>query len=330
MTDAAPLEEMREVASSDAPLRERARCVVEALMRWLPVEAVWLGLSDPDASTYATVGSSGLDRSVLDYLDRPSVAREIQDAGLARARHPASVTDLATAVADLPTWAESLLPAGFCDGIAVPLVEPGGICLGTLTLLFLGGQPLSPAARGHLARLAPVIARGVSPMRSLLATARLVPEARSGVLLLRDGGGHPLPGLARHPLLAPGSSVTTIARHGLREGHVYRSFVWPTDDEPSDHVRVTALAATDAPPFVLGTVMVSPDADCHGLTPRELVVLGQLVAGHSNQQVANRLAITPRTVATHVEHILAKLGVLTRTQAAVQAAQEGCYVPVTT
>ena len=55
---------------------------LERLDRWVPFEAAWLALSDPRSNVYATVGSTGLDRSVIDYLDRPAVAQEIQLTGL--------------------------------------------------------------------------------------------------------------------------------------------------------------------------------------------------------------------------------------------------------
>ncbi|WP_235787074.1 helix-turn-helix transcriptional regulator [Streptomyces mutabilis] len=44
-----------------------------------------------------------------------------------------------------------------------------------------------------------------------------------------------------------------------------------------------------------------------GLSPRELQVLAELTAGRTNREIAGRLYITPRTVGTHIEHILAKL-----------------------
>jgi DNA-binding NarL/FixJ family response regulator len=52
-----------------------------------------------------------------------------------------------------------------------------------------------------------------------------------------------------------------------------------------------------------------------------------LVEGCSNQQIARRLSVAPRTVAAHVEHLLEKLRTPTRTLAAVRAEREGCYVP---
>jgi DNA-binding NarL/FixJ family response regulator len=59
------------------------------------------------------------------------------------------------------------------------------------------------------------------------------------------------------------------------------------------------------------------------LTSRELEVLRLLGAGETNKGIAAALGITERTARTHVSHILAKLGLRSRTQAALWAAREG-------
>ncbi|MFE1578001.1 helix-turn-helix transcriptional regulator [Streptomyces fradiae] len=64
-----------------------------------------------------------------------------------------------------------------------------------------------------------------------------------------------------------------------------------------------------------------------GLSPRELEVLAQLTAGRTNREIAERLYITPRTVGTHVEHILAKLDLPNRAAAAARAASWGITPP---
>ncbi|MFD8974796.1 MULTISPECIES: LuxR C-terminal-related transcriptional regulator [unclassified Streptomyces] len=60
-----------------------------------------------------------------------------------------------------------------------------------------------------------------------------------------------------------------------------------------------------------------------GLSPRELQVLAELTAGRTNREIAERLYITPRTVGTHIEHILAKLDLPNRAAAAARAAAWG-------
>ncbi len=57
------------------------------------------------------------------------------------------------------------------------------------------------------------------------------------------------------------------------------------------------------------------------LTPTELKVTALVVAGLSNPQIAARLYLSPRTVGTHVSHILAKLGVRSRIDIAREASR---------
>jgi DNA-binding NarL/FixJ family response regulator len=59
------------------------------------------------------------------------------------------------------------------------------------------------------------------------------------------------------------------------------------------------------------------------LTDREREVLVLVAQGLSNQQIADSLVISERTARTHVSNILGKLGVASRTQAALLAIREG-------
>jgi HD-GYP domain-containing protein (c-di-GMP phosphodiesterase class II) len=60
-----------------------------------------------------------------------------------------------------------------------------------------------------------------------------------------------------------------------------------------------------------------------GLTRREAAVLVSLGRGRSNPEIADELCISRKTVSSHLEHIYAKLGVSTRTEAALFAMQHG-------
>jgi two-component system nitrate/nitrite response regulator NarL len=77
------------------------------------------------------------------------------------------------------------------------------------------------------------------------------------------------------------------------------------DDEVADHL-----------------VRVRPRVDLiEPLTPREQEVLALLADGLTNKEIAQRLAVTDHTVKFHINGILRKLGVSTRTEAVVQAAR---------
>jgi DNA-binding NarL/FixJ family response regulator len=59
------------------------------------------------------------------------------------------------------------------------------------------------------------------------------------------------------------------------------------------------------------------------LTPREHEVLRLLAEGSSPDEIARQLFISPRTVATHIDHILSKLNVKSRVQAVAVAYRDG-------
>ena len=59
------------------------------------------------------------------------------------------------------------------------------------------------------------------------------------------------------------------------------------------------------------------------LTAREQQVLALIARGYSNKRIALELGIAEKTVKTHVGHVLAKLGVADRTQAALHAVRMG-------
>lgn len=82
----------------------------------------------------------------------------------------------------------------------------------------------------------------------------------------------------------------------------------PVEPEPAG--REEASPATTATPRSPG---LEP------LTQREIETLGMLAAGHSTGEIARRLFISPVTVRNHVQHILEKLGVHSKSEAIAYA-----------
>ncbi len=106
-------------------------------------------------------------------------------------------------------------------------------------------------------------------------------------------------------------------------------------DELAAAIRAAAAGEVHLDPAVAGIVARrmrngaarsggGSEADTLGsLTPRERDVLGGVARGLSNRAIADELGITERTARTHVSNILAKLGLSSRTQAALRAVEHG-------
>lgn len=109
--------------------------------------------------------------------------------------------------------------------------------------------------------------------------------------------GYLLKGIGREALLAAIRRVSTGADAWTRE----------------ELRRVTGALAT---PRVSGDVEAP-------LTQRESEVLHQLAFGLTNKEIAAALGISYETVKEHVQHVLRKIGVSDRTQAAVWAVRKG-------
>jgi two-component system, NarL family, response regulator LiaR len=88
--------------------------------------------------------------------------------------------------------------------------------------------------------------------------------------------------------------------------------------DPTAAARLVEAIAENSRPVI---------AEPERLTRREREVLELIAAGRSNKRIALELSISEKTVKTHVGHLLAKLGVADRTQAALLAVKDGLVAP---
>jgi DNA-binding NarL/FixJ family response regulator len=73
----------------------------------------------------------------------------------------------------------------------------------------------------------------------------------------------------------------------------------------------------------LTAALRAPRSQSSTLTPREREVIVAIASGATNRQIAKDLGVGERTARTHVSNILGKLGLTSRTQAAMWAVREG-------
>jgi len=127
----------------------------------------------------------------------------------------------------------------------------------------------------------------------------------------------------------PGAAIIMLSTHDGEED-IYRSlqagartYLLKTAarNELIETIRAVHAGERRISPAVgarLAERMMHPE-----LTTREIEVLGLIVKGRSNKEIAAELVIAEVTVKLHVGHILSKLGVNDRTQASTTALQRG-------
>lgn len=91
-------------------------------------------------------------------------------------------------------------------------------------------------------------------------------------------------------------------------------------ERPDFTARSRCMVETARPLFTKYVTRLRAKARAR-LTPREQEILGLLRIGLSNNEISDRLVLSPRTVSTHVERVLRKLGVANRVAAAVHATE---------
>ncbi|MGH2892824.1 MAG: response regulator [Solirubrobacteraceae bacterium] len=109
----------------------------------------------------------------------------------------------------------------------------------------------------------------------------------------------------------------------VRSAHADEALIDPTVAARLLHT----LSGNRVPPTrgnrTLPTRGAATDDAIGQLTRREREVLELIALGHSNKRIALELGVAEKTVKTHVGHLLAKLGVADRTQAALLAVRHG-------
>jgi DNA-binding NarL/FixJ family response regulator len=79
----------------------------------------------------------------------------------------------------------------------------------------------------------------------------------------------------------------------------------------TDALRRIADGECVLDPTIVARLLGRPrdESPLHELTDREREVLALMAEGHSNEGICNKLFLSPKTVETHVRHILLKLGI---------------------
>ncbi len=148
--------------------------------------------------------------------------------------------------------------------------------------------------------------------------------------------------LRTHPLVVVGERVCENVFYDLDEAMLDRPSAEARIDRMLAQLALAAEAHAQQPvrraawaSAETGAVLTQPvngrsgrsEARISSLTPRQSEIAALIADGLTNEQIAKRLTITPGTVGNHIEHILRRLELRSRTQVGVWAVQHGLYRP---
>ncbi|MFD7660860.1 LuxR C-terminal-related transcriptional regulator, partial [Actinosynnema sp. NPDC059797] len=232
---------------------------------------------------------------------------------------PLLMDDMPHNFRDSPHYQEQLRPAGLEDGLSAALKLGGRQVVGVLHLNAPERSAFGEEARRFVATVGEALARRVDPLRHPRLDAWFGPEWTAGWILPAQA---PVTGREPAPITYD-PAVRAVAEQFAALGIRTVPFLWPGRE---GWHRVRLLRVADGP---RGGVIAACTAfaNAPGLTARELDVATGLVAGLSNQDIAEALVVSRRTVETYVERLLAKLDCRSRGEAAGVAARAGYVRP---
>ena len=277
---------------------------------------------DPVGRTYHVVAERGYRKSISDDLCH-GLPKTRWGGQLFASGTPLLMDDMPEHFRASPHYLEWLHPAGLEDGLSATLRVAGGRQVGVLHLNAPMRRAFGEEARDFVAQIGPVLASRVDPLASPQLDGRFGPEWTASRMVPR---GEPMPLTGREPSpLARDPRLGELAELFARLPVGTLSFLWQLGGEWH---QATLLQVVDTNRS--GVILAStPFANEAGLTAREVDVATGIVAGLSNQAIAEGLVVSRRTVETYVERLLGKLACATRGEVAGVAARAGLIKPGT-
>lgn len=209
-----------------------------------------------------------------------------------------------------------LIPAGFREGATMCLRLPSGRYTGALHVSWAHAKDASDEALRVIESFRPLLADICDLLGSAHGAAQRAGSASHAVLVSDTGVLSELPGHTAGQILGE-RARPWLASVALRWAGRPAQYLWAEPDGSCHRIELSVGSGT-------GVVVVERQTQWPlGLSCREAQILHWVTKGYSNPQIAKQLFISPRTVSTHVEHLLVKLGSQSRVQLAAIAVEAG-------
>src|SRR3954469_13453530 len=311
------------VASGGGALDERVDTILDELHSLVPYEAVLLVSADAVSGSARPLALSGYSRELSEYMTSAEFRSEMLEPFAYSLRGwPLRECDLPFDPLTLRPIAEHLRPAGYPEGLLMALTVPDGRDVGFL-IMSMGDSRTPPSDEGITTGgcVSALLGNLVDPLHDARWAAAVLAEEQSVVALLPDGRAVELRGAVPDWIADPQSKMRRAVDRLLRAHRADTSFTWL--DDGGAWYRCRLLHCRDG----VVVLAVSASNQLHRLTPRELEVLTHLAAGRTNDEIADELVVTTRTVRAHVERLMDKLGGASRSGAVARAIREGLLMP---
>jgi DNA-binding CsgD family transcriptional regulator len=317
---AAVLAEASYAAGSRAGSAEVAREMLDVIRSLTRHDAAAMHAWDPTLGHHHVLCVDGYDEATVEELgDRFAATDTFRR--LLQWRIPLRIDDPPYDYRKTQFFLEVTRPSGFDEGMSVCLVLPDGTYTGMLHLSAESSLVFDDSARDLVAALAPIAAR-VTNLHTPVVPAAEVGEDFCGVLVDAGGNLRAVHGRPASALLHNDEVIAAVAAAFLR-GHRPSMRGLRTSPEGWHEIQLRRVADPIPGRPDAAFVVERPCEAPYRLSVREVDVLTALADGSSNPQIAARFVISPRTVTTHVERILEKLGCESRAGAAAKAVCEG-------
>jgi len=319
-----------EIAASGCDVEEKVAEILDAAEPIVQVDGWMIWGVDPLTGERTRLYAKGYPEPLMAYLDGPDFEVDVVSPfAQAETGWPARVRDLPFKPLELRCMSEFYLPVGFVEGLVAPLASVGGRCTGFLDSSATDRRHPTDEARQLMSYLSRILGRLIDPVEDTRRAGRLL-AGEQYVLQIEPVRDRDRREVGRRVQMIRPRSVGEEQElltyfDGLVKlivestGHWWATqFFW---EGPAGQWHRSRCVRRHDGGFVVG---VSPlEQRPYGLSKRELEVLTLVADGARNDEIAARLMVTTRTVKAHVQHILEKLDVSSRSAATMHAIEEG-------
>ncbi|MCR1784035.1 helix-turn-helix transcriptional regulator [Nocardioides carbamazepini] len=302
------------IVAGVASAADRAEAVFDELRHVIPYAAIQLARWDYANDTHRVIASRGYSAAVLASLHSERYRNDRVWSVIAKKPGPVFWEDCPFDRKGSGFYSTVLEPNGFGEGATMLMRSHEGGYLGMLTVNIEDTRAPVEGTRSLLGVAGAALLPLVAPDRNAHAlVSQCAPDADAVAVKDADGGWQPL----RDWPMPPIDLLTYVDESPSLRPRA--RFPWFDEREHgrgvSAHVQLLPTGDRTYPTVLTLQTARTP----FGLTRREVQILSLAAGGLSNADIATALHLSTRTVSTHMDHVLGKLQVTSRTAAAIKA-----------